>query len=554
MHAWEDDVHPWEQSSNGNSDSDSDGDEDAGTNFTEMLLEMLFANKISAKSLCVLCWWASRAGVAGPASEFAKDPRSQTGKFQRHIDRVLNVDMSNKSYMHLGIPGHSKYDVSRTVHSTPVVAPHDAISREVAANPELLVKLRTYVDGDKFAACYRQHPVVQSVWPQRLVLPLLLYVDGVPFLKKDSMTGFYLFNPLSGIRHLLVALRKSYLCKCGCRGWCSLWPVWRFIAWSLGCLAAGIHPNRRWDGHPWGPGETEWLAKANVPLNVIGALLHIKGDWSEFATSFGFASWSSTDYPCMHCWSSGADHFNPIGVSPLGLPWEPVTDDDLDAACKASERVVTLTCLGDMHQILTALRYDKRPKGVRGRRLIVDMPHFNLQVDDRLEPCDLLDDVSQFEMLTQFPCQVLFWRSSEETRVRHRNPLMSSRLGVGIHSFAIDQLHCLNLGVLQEYCCAAMWLLIESDVWGVGAALGFTDRLVLSVMRLKGEIFAWYDRRRITHRAEVIYPLKELTPEMLGTRKKNRYGLKRQRRKPSYTQCLRSSDCIWISWRRARYW
>jgi hypothetical protein len=46
---------------------------------------------------------------------------------------------------------------------------------------------------------------------------------------------------------------KEDCCKCGCRGWCSLFPVLDVIRWSLSQAAVGTNDTRRHDGSQFDP-------------------------------------------------------------------------------------------------------------------------------------------------------------------------------------------------------------------------------------------------------------------------------------------------------------
>eukprot|EP00969_Alexandrium_andersonii_P145908 6453466-Alexandrium_andersonii.AAC.1 len=85
-HSWERD---WEQAEFASAAGDAeDGSEsevdvdfldgaDAGSMFMESLLDLFFSGgRVSAKNVCVLAWWASRAGALGPASQFGLRPSS----------------------------------------------------------------------------------------------------------------------------------------------------------------------------------------------------------------------------------------------------------------------------------------------------------------------------------------------------------------------------------------------------------------------------------------------------------------------------------------------
>eukprot|EP00969_Alexandrium_andersonii_P227301 10038727-Alexandrium_andersonii.AAC.1 len=73
-YSWE---QPWEAPPRW-MDSDSDEEdamnvelqgEEAGQELVEFLLSLYFAGKMSAKTVCVMCWWSSRAGALGPAKD-----------------------------------------------------------------------------------------------------------------------------------------------------------------------------------------------------------------------------------------------------------------------------------------------------------------------------------------------------------------------------------------------------------------------------------------------------------------------------------------------------
>ena len=74
-------------------------------------------------------------------------------------------------------------------------------------------------------------------------LPLVLYADGVPYSQTDSLVGFWIYNLISERRHLVAAVKKRNLCKCGCKGWCGLYIIFEFLAWCLDALAQQVFPS-----------------------------------------------------------------------------------------------------------------------------------------------------------------------------------------------------------------------------------------------------------------------------------------------------------------------
>ena len=90
-HSWD---HAWGDAPYASSDSESDDDfyenispEVAGEEFAAFLLSLHLSGKLSARSVCILAFWATRAHCIGPAGEFSLKPDSPSGHFQRKIDK-----------------------------------------------------------------------------------------------------------------------------------------------------------------------------------------------------------------------------------------------------------------------------------------------------------------------------------------------------------------------------------------------------------------------------------------------------------------------------------
>ena len=312
-HSWErlQHAHSWaalgeEDRGQGSSGEDTDEDyvfdpssctqDEAAQCFLDLLLTLLWAGKVSAKTMCLLCWWAGRAGAIS-VGDWGFRPNAPSGHYQRHLDSKMGKTVKHvaQEKYKLPAPQYQNHDCSRTVHPTLATPPHEALAKEFV-DKALLQDLRNSVVTKSWPPSYYAHPVVRgSAEP---VLPCCLYLDGVPFQKRDSFLGVFMYNLLTLHRHLVVVLRKSCLCKCGCGGWCSLWPVFDFIRWSMAAAAKGLHPEARHGGQAWGAADGLRRTKAGTPLGVKCCLLHVRADWVECAT-FGFPTWQSTSPPLI---------------------------------------------------------------------------------------------------------------------------------------------------------------------------------------------------------------------------------------------------------------
>jgi hypothetical protein len=227
----------------------------------------------------------------------------------------------------------------------------------------------------------------------------------------------------------------------------------------------------------------------------------------------------------MFCNADQAGLLNCSGLSALSMPCPETTQADYEAACAACEIWVDVNTRLEHSTLLGALRYDKRRDGSWGRAVQRDLVQFGLVANDRLEPSAGLWDVGEFEKLI-LPCKVQFWRKTAETLARHRNPLMAAHLGIGLGTFAIDQLHVLNLGVYLQYVTDVFWALIRADAWALGPCYTGEEKQQMCALRLRHELWHWYSRRKHTHPHETLHRLQDLTSEMLGIPSKPKLKLK----------------------------
>ena len=62
------------------------------------------------------------------------------------------------------------------------------------------------------------------------------------------------------------------------------------------------------------------------------------------------------------------------------------------------------------------------------------------------------------------PLQLTFWRKGQ-ARVTHRNPLFDAAIGVTPSIMGTDQLHAVNLGVVQKFPTDLVWAMFLNPLW-----------------------------------------------------------------------------------------
>ena len=127
-----------------------------------MVVDMVInGTPMSASSACVLCYWACRAGVVGPAQKLAAQPDCSSGNFNKKFNRVVGLDRDDK-LMSLEVPSYSKHSLGRSTLHLPVVPFHESFAREVAECATSVHALEQVLAETEMAPAYWSHPVVSA--------------------------------------------------------------------------------------------------------------------------------------------------------------------------------------------------------------------------------------------------------------------------------------------------------------------------------------------------------------------------------------------------------
>ena len=80
-----------------------------------------------------------------------------------------------------------------TVYSQPL---QDAFQKMVEVMEDARRDLEVGIAEERVPPNYHTHPVVLNALPTDIVLPVMLYVDGVPITRRDGAVGFTLRSVL----------------------------------------------------------------------------------------------------------------------------------------------------------------------------------------------------------------------------------------------------------------------------------------------------------------------------------------------------------------------
>ena len=242
--------------------------------------------------------------------------------------------------------------------------------------------------------------------------------------------------------------------------------------------------------------------------------MYIKGDWAELSSTTGLPTWQDKRSPCIYCLANKDQLYDYADWTPGRPPHGVATVRSYEEACNNCEHTVTAD-LNVWSTIKNTLAYKQAAAGPRGRALVRHVASAGLLKHDRLEPSGLLAEVGAYDRPPAFPVTATFWRRTAETRARHRNPLFSADIGVGVKTLAIDAMHTIWLGPAQQYCAAVFWLAVDTNFFDVPGAS--EERLSSVVRQIRDHLWVWYSAYEATHRHQKITRLQDLTPGMLGS-------------------------------------
>ena len=217
--------------------------------------------KWTAEDVCVVSYWAAIIGDTQLAKN-KKDPSlkalakapgdKSTNHYSRVVKRVMGMD--TEDFLELKVPGVVSSDASnRSELLAPVRSPHEVLHKEITANPELRASHATMVEQGQMPEAYMTNPI--AIASNYTALIYHLYIDAVPTVRRDGVLGIWVKLLNSSERHICCVMRKSKMCRCSCRKWCTLYCLFTCLAWSFAALAEKSFPATAPDGSAWGPSE-----------------------------------------------------------------------------------------------------------------------------------------------------------------------------------------------------------------------------------------------------------------------------------------------------------
>jgi hypothetical protein len=165
-----------------------------------------------------------------------------------------------------------------------------------------------------------------------------------------EMSALYicLFEQLSLVLafSLLVNLGSEDACHCGCRGWCTYFPLLLALAWDLNACAVGVHNSlNQYDESFTTNSTTErrLAQQAGTDMGIVVVTLDAMTDWPAWTSWTGMRQWNHNRSPCPKCDISKSVMYSEDSIKGVSLengPWIDYSheqyDQDLSSALVAT--------------------------------------------------------------------------------------------------------------------------------------------------------------------------------------------------------------------------
>ena len=175
------------------------------------------------------------------------------------------------------MPVEGKLDQYRSHQEIEVKLPHEQMWKE-----EQMLPFQTPAEIEELDV-FKLHPAYMALPDneKQYARPVSIYLDAAKYTRRNNFWGIYIRNLRTRFEHLFAVFRKEDLCRCGCRGWDSFYPVFQVLVWSLNCGTAGDWPTRRHDDGEFQSPRDNWRSTrpSMGPMGIHLIVCELRGDW-----------------------------------------------------------------------------------------------------------------------------------------------------------------------------------------------------------------------------------------------------------------------------------
>ena len=352
----------------------------------KQLIGLYVSKALSAVELCTLCHNIVLATPDAVADLALRPGITSLGNYNAHVRLILGAELGLADLSYVEAPMSDSHSGLRVIGSIPYIPPsewfHERLVGDQVGHHDVdmaspLPNLPpTVILG--WTPLQDSHPVVVAARAKGVHASRIrrggLYMDAAGFTKHEGFEGLF-FNDLeTGKRGLCAVVRKSELCNCGRRGFCTLWPLHEAVRHDLEWAGKGIWAPCRYDNTPL-PRDGIRDQRAGLPMSLYVACTELRADWPGFSLPLGFRACNHKYHPCplCHCTKETMGLIEGVALDGSG-PWLPYTHDEYLAEVGECCIKVHVATPADQQAIMDApLDFDSSDKGYLGRVLYDDV-------------------------------------------------------------------------------------------------------------------------------------------------------------------------------------
>jgi len=230
----------------------------------EVLLSHWADGRISMKDLTELAHYITNAGGRG-VEKYAADPKASgenhARRFREGVD-LPHVISSSLTFVP-NVPIWDEQNQKRELVSFPIRLPFDVLETDAVLEPDTY-NIKRIDESDWKVDSFTKHEVTVRHGPDGTI-PLGFYSDKVAYTKKKSFLRLSIGCLWKRAKKTCFVIQCEVMCKCGCRGRCTIDPI---------LIACNESMNR--------------LQRGESKILGPCAIVEYRGDWPERAERAGF--------------------------------------------------------------------------------------------------------------------------------------------------------------------------------------------------------------------------------------------------------------------------
>ena len=141
--------------------------------------------------------------------QFGKPQNLPTGHDSRHLKKVLPIFKEACEPYWVELPVNVKEEVGRSTKQFPMLFAHEELEEKMKDIEGWEADLEEKINEGQFPKAFLEHLVVTQLKEEnnkQSILPLSMFIDGVPYSNVDEIEGIWIINMLTERMHFVCCI------------------------------------------------------------------------------------------------------------------------------------------------------------------------------------------------------------------------------------------------------------------------------------------------------------------------------------------------------------